>query len=306
MGTGCLSKIKVTVVAEDSVHYGSDLLGQHGISFFIEAWNNKTARRVLFDLGQNYHALRHNLKILGISLQDIDAVVLSHSHRDHTDGLVELLGDIGKDNLPIIAHPDVFKTTFLNKPVLKYAGIRGKRSRNALEQKGGQLCLSSEPFSIMPGLTTSGEIPYSLSEQERSLPIFMLDDGKVLPDPINEEIALIARVEGSGLIILTGCGHPGIVQITQKALSIFPGEKVEIISGGFHLTCAGKTEVQNIGKKLESFDPSFLLPGHCTGFEADLVLAGIFGSRFKPLYSGTEMIVSNTDGTFISQAEEDK
>jgi len=303
---GYLSEIKVTVVAEDSVHYGSDLLGQHGISFFVEARKDKTVMRLLFDLGQNYRALNHNLTLLGISLQEVDVIILSHSHRDHTNGLVEIVKDIGKENVPVIAHPDVFKTTFLVDPVLKYAGIRGKRTPWMLENSGGSLFLSSEPVQLMPGLTTSGEIPFSPIGKNRSLPIFMMKNGKVIPDPINEEIALIARIQGKGLVILTGCGHPGIIEIVEKAVALFPGEKVEVITGGFHLTGLEKKKVQGIGEGLKKFAPSFLLPGHCTGFEANLVLAEIFENKFKPLYSGTEIRVSGHAPTVIGQAKENK
>ncbi|MBN1332796.1 MAG: MBL fold metallo-hydrolase [Synergistales bacterium] len=301
-----LSEIKVTVVAEDSVHYGSDLLGQHGMSFFVEARNDNSVMRVLFDLGQNYQALKHNLTLLGISLQEIDAIILSHSHRDHTNGLVEVIRDIGKENLPVIAHPDIFKTTFLVEPVLKYAGIRGKRTQWMLENSGASLFLSSEPVQLMPGLTTSGEIPFSLTDKNRSLPIFMLDKGKVIPDPINEEIALIAGIQGKGLLILTGCGHPGIIKIIDKAVSLFPGEKVEVIMGGFHFAGLEKRKVQEIGEGLKKFAPSFILPGHCTGFEADLLLAEIFENSFKPVYSGTEIRVSEHAPTVIDQAKENK
>jgi 7,8-dihydropterin-6-yl-methyl-4-(beta-D-ribofuranosyl)aminobenzene 5'-phosphate synthase len=91
-----LDSLKITVLAEDSVLYESPYLGQHGVSFLLEGASGKERKNILVDVGQNSEALLHNMKIMGISPSIIDAVVLTHCHYDHTQGIANMLRQIGK------------------------------------------------------------------------------------------------------------------------------------------------------------------------------------------------------------------
>ena len=106
-----LDKLRITVLAENSVPHKSRLLGQHGVSFWLEAKRGTGERRFLVDVGQHPDALLSNAAELGIPLGKTDAVVLTHCHYDHTGALVPILRAIGQEDLPVIAHPGLFRQT---------------------------------------------------------------------------------------------------------------------------------------------------------------------------------------------------
>ena len=144
-------QITVTTLVENSVAQGGkSLLAEHGLSFYIEAGE----RRILFDTGQNL-AITNNARVLGIDLNRIEAVVLSHGHYDHSGGLQSVL-QVNR-NFTLYGHPDVFsqkvKKTNGN---YKYIGIPIEQSD--LENSGVSLKLSRNPVEVAPGVTASGEI----------------------------------------------------------------------------------------------------------------------------------------------------
>jgi 7,8-dihydropterin-6-yl-methyl-4-(beta-D-ribofuranosyl)aminobenzene 5'-phosphate synthase len=156
--SGYLDKLEVTVLAEDSVLYESPLWGQHGVSFLLEAYKDGVKRNVLVDVAQSPEALLHNMKLLGVNPSIIDAVILTHCHYDHTQGLAEILKAVGKRDLPIIAHPDIFRLNFVVEPYLRHVGVMSGDSRERIEESGGTLYLTRDPLQIMPGLVTTGRL----------------------------------------------------------------------------------------------------------------------------------------------------
>ena len=157
MGTeGQLDRLRITVVAEDSVQYESSYLGQHGISLLLEAEGKGGVKKVLVDVAQNPDALLENMVKMDISPASIDAIVLTHCHYDHTRGLAKVLGEIGKKNFPVIAHPDIFRLNFTTDPFLRHVGVMDGDSREDIEAAGGMLYLTRDPMQITPGLMTTG------------------------------------------------------------------------------------------------------------------------------------------------------
>ncbi len=93
---GVLDNLRIAVLAEDSVLYESPYLGQHGVSFLVEGVSGRKTKRILVDVGQNSEALLYNMRIMGISPSVIDAIVLTHCHYDHTQGVAHILRETGK------------------------------------------------------------------------------------------------------------------------------------------------------------------------------------------------------------------
>ncbi len=281
-----LDSLKVTVIAEDSVPYESPLWGQHGISLLVEAEKEGLTKRIMVDVGQNFEALSHNMQILGIDPATIDALVLTHCHYDHTMGAAKLVEATGKKNFPVIAHPEIFRPHFINAPFLQHVGIMAGDEREEIEAKGGMLFLTSEPFQIMPGLITSGEIPRNTDFEDAGISLFTIYGDTLMPDPVLDDISLLANVKDRGIVIITGCSHAGIVNITEHALSLFPDEAVEGIIGGFHLVEASEEKISKTVDALGEIGPGWISSGHCTGFKAQVKLLEAFGERFEPLSSG--------------------
>lgn len=299
-----LKSLTVTIVAEDTVGYETPFLGQHGISFLIEAVRpvsvdstETVTRRVLVDVAQHPAPLLQNMALLGIDPTTIDTIVLTHCHYDHTQGLVEILGAIGRRGIPVIAHPDLFRLNFATAPELRHIGVMNGDSQEQIQSAGGTLFPVRDPLEIVAGLSTSGEIPRTTDYENTETNLKTIVDGRIVVDRIIDEIALYASVEGVGTVVVTGCSHSGIVNITRHARGFYYGTSdeargsgdlppVAAIIGGFHLIESGPERIRRTVDDLETERVGHIFGGHCTGFPAQVALSQRFEERFTPLRSG--------------------
>jgi 7,8-dihydropterin-6-yl-methyl-4-(beta-D-ribofuranosyl)aminobenzene 5'-phosphate synthase len=292
---GELTKLKITVLAEDSVPYESPYLGQHGVSFLLTADREGVQKNILIDVAQNPAALLENMHLMDISPSCIDAVVLTHCHYDHTQGLAKILTKIDKKDVPVIAHPDIFRLNFIKDPYLRHVGVMdGDRQAN-IEDAGGTLYLTKDPLEIMPGLFTTGEVERKTDFEEVGINLLTIENGHVKPDPMRDDISLIASIKEKGLVITTGCSHAGIVNIAKQAIRLAETDKIHGVIGGFHLieaVGAAEKRITKTVQALKEFDPDWIYAGHCTGFLAQIALYKTFKERFSPLHTGVIVEVS--------------
>ena len=284
--TDLLSSLKVTVLAEDSVQYESPLLGQHGISFLLEARTQDVCKRILVDVGQNPSALLLNMRLLGIQPSAIDALFLTHCHYDHTQGTVEVLKAIGKKGFPVVAHPDTFRPHYVKDPYLRHVGVMPEDSQPRIEEAGGLLFQPTDPFPFVPGLITTGEVRRQTEFEEVGIALFTLAGGRVVQDTMKDDISLVAQVRDKGLVIVTGCSHAGIVNIVKHSVEMTGERRIAAILGGFHLLSASEERIGKTVAALSQFDIELISAGHCTGFKAQAALYQTFKDRFKPLQTG--------------------
>jgi 7,8-dihydropterin-6-yl-methyl-4-(beta-D-ribofuranosyl)aminobenzene 5'-phosphate synthase len=262
---------KVTTLCENHIgHGGKNLIGEHGLSFYVEADD----RFILFDTGQNL-AIANNAEVLGIDLGRIDTVVLSHGHYDHSSGLKSLLDC--NTNFTLCAHPDVFG------PKLRGAGDKHKYigipiDRNALEQKGINIRLDEDSARIAPGITTTGEIAFE-NDFEAVEPEFHLKKGEDYPsDTLADDRALILDTE-KGLVVLLGCSHRGVVNTLNHVTQITGRQRIHAILGGLHLGKASDEKLSKIVDHLGAFGLEKIGVGHCTGPKAFVALANEFKEK---------------------------
>jgi 7,8-dihydropterin-6-yl-methyl-4-(beta-D-ribofuranosyl)aminobenzene 5'-phosphate synthase len=281
-----LSSLKITVLAEDSVQYESPLLGQHGISFLLEASTKDLCKKILVDVGQNPSALLHNMSLLGIPPSTVDALFLTHCHYDHTQGMVEVLKAIGKKGLPVVAHPETFRPHFVKEPYLRHVGVMPEDSRPKIEEAGGILFLITDPFPFLPGLITTGEVRRQTDFEEVGIALFTLADARMVQDRMMDDISLVARVRDKGLVIVTGCSHAGVVNIVKHSVDLTGENRIAAILGGFHLLAASQERIWTTAEALSQYDIELISAGHCTGFRAQVALHQTFEERFKPLQTG--------------------
>jgi 7,8-dihydropterin-6-yl-methyl-4-(beta-D-ribofuranosyl)aminobenzene 5'-phosphate synthase len=282
----CLDKLIITIVAEDSVLYESPYWGQHGVSFLLEAYKDNEKRNILVDVAQNPEALLHNMGLLNINPSSIDAIALTHCHYDHTQGIVEIVKAIGKKDLPVIAHPSLFRLNFVDDPFLRHVGVMNSDSKERISESGGTFYLTTESLQIMPGVITTGEVARQTDFEEVGIPLKTItDDNKIVEDKMKDDLSVIANVKG-GIIILSGCSHAGIVNIVKQSVEITGVGKIKAVIGGLHLVEAPMERIRKTVKALSKFDIDLISAGHCTGFNAQVELYNTFKQRFSPLHTG--------------------
>lgn len=248
----------------------------------IEYKNNSSI--FLFDAGPSEDGVIHNADIFGIDFDRIDGVILSHGHFDHFTGLANILKKISLSRrksagLDLLVHPEAFlkrwevfqdgrrvKMPFLDEVHLKELGA-------LIHKRTGITFLPSDEF---PSLLVTGEIPRKTSF-EKGFPFQYVENGsgnktRLIPDPlVRDDQAIVVNVKDKGLVILTACGHSGIVNTINYAKKVTETDKVHAVVGGFHLPADGgifEEAIEPTLTELQKIDPDYIVPCHCTGWKA--------------------------------------
>jgi 7,8-dihydropterin-6-yl-methyl-4-(beta-D-ribofuranosyl)aminobenzene 5'-phosphate synthase len=265
------------------------LRAEHGYSVLIEIEKAGRKHRVLFDAGVTPDGLIGNLDRLGVSPETFEAIVLSHGHYDHTMGMDGLIRRLGRSNLPVLIHPEFWTRRRIVMPgggAFELPLI----SRTALEDVGFDIVEDVRPSFLLDGsLLITGEVDRT-TEFEQGMPIHQaLRGGEWEPDPlILDDQAAVLHVQDKGLVVLTGCGHAGIVNIVRYAKKLTGIDQVYAVIGGFHLT-GGLFEpiIPQTVAALAAESPAVVVPAHCTGWKAVHRLASELPDAFVPNSVGT-------------------
>ncbi|GAA3623154.1 MBL fold metallo-hydrolase [Microlunatus ginsengisoli] len=276
---------------DDAVFDGP--VAEHGFSALVEVQTGEgRVHRLLFDTGVSPDGMVSNMRRLGLAPDSVAAVVCSHGHFDHTtglDGLARALG--GPAKLPVVLHPEFWSRRRLMLPGRDPWELPST-SRAGLEGLGFEIIERPEPSFLFDGsVLITGEVPRT-TDFERGFAIHQaLRNGVWEPDPwILDEQALIVHVEGRGLLVLTGCGHAGVVNIVRYARALTGVEHVHAVVGGFHLTGAlFEPVIAPTVEALGALAPDLVVPAHCTGWGAMHQLANRLPSAFVPNTVGTRL-----------------
>ncbi len=229
----------------------SSFICEHGFSALIETNN----RKILVDTGSTGIAVTHNLRLLGIRPEEIDIIVLSHGHYDHTGGLNNFI-------TKIIAHPDAFLERYLITP----SGMKIDLTCPGSDKFMGMVKFYRKPIKLADGIWTTGEIRRRHTWE--GLKIFkMKKNDKISPDDIKDDQAIVISSK-NGLAVMSGCGHAGIINTIEQAIEISGINDVYCVIGGFHLIGPGETKIDRTVKELKRLNVKKIIPIHCTGFEA--------------------------------------
>lgn len=281
-----IDELRLTVLIEDSVETKDEskkrLIAKHGLSILVEAKTGDIKVCVLMDTGPSSEALLNNIDVMNVNLRNIDAIVLSHGHYDHTGGLINLLQAVGK-HVPVLAHPKVFNPKFAVKPKLRFIG--SAFTSPAVENAGGVPFLVKNPVKIADGVITTGEIP-RMTTYEKVSGFLTVEEERLTDDLIVEDQALVVNLKDKGLVVITGCAHAGVVNTMRHAQKIMEAERIYAVLGGFHLVDANDEKIQSTVIDLMKFAPDFLGPCHCTGEKAIRKLKETFGNKCQLLKTG--------------------
>jgi 7,8-dihydropterin-6-yl-methyl-4-(beta-D-ribofuranosyl)aminobenzene 5'-phosphate synthase len=268
--------LRLTVLIEDQRNPQiPDLRAKHGLCIYVEAAVKKDQFGFLLDTGPSPDDLRRNAAVLKIDLSAVKGVLLTHGHYDHTGGLIEVLKQIGR-NVPIVAHPQIFEPKFGFKPVLTYVGV--PFSMMEIKNHGATLLLSRSPVQFMEDVSTTGEIE-RVTSYEKVEGLWTVSRERFIPDFLLDDQALIFKVDGKGLVILSGCAHSGIINTVTYSKKLMKVEKVHAVIGGFHLKDADEEKIRRTTEDLAAFNPETVCPCHCTGKKAVRSLKETFGDN---------------------------
>jgi 7,8-dihydropterin-6-yl-methyl-4-(beta-D-ribofuranosyl)aminobenzene 5'-phosphate synthase len=220
----------------------------------------------------------HNIQALGINIDNIDKLVLSHGHRDHTGGLVSFLKTrTATIPVPVIAHSDALEPKSWKILIFHIPMGLPKLPRELTKKVIFQM--AKNPVEILPKLFTTGEIPIAERPEKPGIAkmAFHKIDGQRKWDPVIDDLSLVLQAK-DGLVIITGCCHAGLLNACAKATKLF-NQKIKAIVGGTHMLERSKEDVEHVGNVLESlYGTPELYLNHCTGKKAIEQLRNRFGT----------------------------
>lgn len=242
-------------------------LGEWGFAALVEV----DGQRLLFDTGAHEDVVSRNARDLRVSLDTVPEVVLSHFHGDHTNGLVSLRREAAARQPSALGRAHVADGIFAPRvrdgDATDYNDMN--RTRPQYEATGGTFTVHAKPTEIHPGVWLTGPVPRRHPERNWSAgarPARVKVGSQLLEDTVPDDMAMIFDTE-QGLVVLTGCGHAGVVNIIDHAREVVRPVPVHALIGGIHLFNASEATLAWTEQKLRTFGVRHLIGAHCTGVE---------------------------------------
>ena len=291
--------VRVTLLSTMLVGAPGAGMGEWGFAAVVEA----DGRRVLVDTGARPETVLRNAAELNVDLSTISDLVLTHNHADHTGGLLTLRRELARRNPAALSRVHVPAGIFYPR-----RGADGREANGLLplkaeyEATGGAFVEHAGPARLIPGVTLLGPIPRVHPERNFGSPrgggagVVQTPAGAV-EDNVPEDTSVVIDT-ADGLVLVSGCGHSGIVNamaFARKAVRLAP---IHAVIGGFHLFAAGEDALAWTAERLKGFGVRHLLGAHCTGIEAVHRLRALAGLNRQTAVVGA-VGASYTHGTGI-------
>jgi 7,8-dihydropterin-6-yl-methyl-4-(beta-D-ribofuranosyl)aminobenzene 5'-phosphate synthase len=269
--TPCRAQDKVTILY-DAFGESAGLTKDWGFSALVE----HNGKRILFDTGNNAAIFEHNVKALGVNLTQLDFVVISHRHTDHTTGLRYVLSVNPKVTVYV---PSDGANGFGGAPIPKTFFRADDGLPAKMRYFGG-----TEPEGLASGrLYDTGNFVLVNQLTEISPDIFLVRTVSQKTGTLELPELTLAIKRSNGLLLVDGCSHAGIEAILEAARAVDP--RTEIVFGGFHLVTTPVEEIDALVENLKTkWKVQRIAPGHCTGEPAFARLKKAYGESY--LYAG--------------------
>ncbi len=272
--------MQISTLIENHPHPAqASLEAEHGLSFIVEV----NGHVYLSDVGQS-GKFADNARKMGLALAGVEALVISHHHYDHGGGLERFFEE--NDQALVYLRQASGEDYVVDSPPdpLRYIGL----DQGLLREHQARIEMISENQEAAPGLHLLTNIPDRYPKPDGDLRLQMLSDGDLQPDAFQHE--LVTVVEGEdGLVVLTGCGHNGVLNMLEAVHQAFHEREIQAVIGGFHLHHEDPEAVLMVAETLLEAEIPVVVSGHCTGQKAVKLLEDCLGDRFQRLHTGMVM-----------------
>jgi 7,8-dihydropterin-6-yl-methyl-4-(beta-D-ribofuranosyl)aminobenzene 5'-phosphate synthase len=262
-------EIEVITLVEN-LAYQQGTKGEHGLSFLVRTGG----KQILFDTGQS-GLLIQNAKKMNVDLSDVDAVVISHGHYDHTGGLPAFF--------ELNGHAPVWlKSNALDEKMSKSTGTPRfiGIDKEVAEQYSERFRIVSEVTEIAPGLIIVPEINHYYNFEQPSQSMLIRHGNEVVADLFEDELFMVYKHQ-EGLVVFSGCAHRGIGNICRSAMEQTSQQHIRLVLGGTHLKGASKGRVAKTVKAFQELEVQEFGLCHCTGLRAFKEFANVFGEQVR-------------------------
>jgi len=264
--------LKITVLS--TMLADGDELGEWGFAALVEV----DGHRILFDTGAKTDVVAKNVRTLKLDLADVPDLILSHWHWDHVGGFMTLRREAMAKQPSALARTHVAEG-FFDSRIGTPPGVELNqmiRVKPDYEETGGRFIVHAQPVEIQPGVWLTGPVPRKYPERNWSGNVQVKTVAGVREDNISDDMALVIDT-APGLVIVTGCGHAGVINIVEHARTFVRPARVHALIGGVHLFRASEQTLTWTAEKLRGFGIDHFIGAHCTGLETVYRLRGDLG-----------------------------
>ncbi|UCD33545.1 MAG: MBL fold metallo-hydrolase [Desulfobacterales bacterium] len=270
------------------------LLAEHGLSLLITVYQGEKKHTILLDTGYTKVGVLHNMEKLGINVEEIETIVISHGHMDHTSGLKTILEKM-PHTIPLVLHPKVFQyPRYTRQPDGAKNLWPRTMVKDELEEKNVNIVESESPMLIVDDMVMVTGTVDRTTEFEKGMPNALMEkDGEIVQDPIIDDQAVVLKLNNKGLVVISGCAHAGIVNTVLFSQKATGENNIHAVLGGFHLSGPFFEKIHdNTIQELKTLTPDVIMPMHCTGWKAVQRFQKEFPDSFVLNSVGSKMILS--------------
>jgi 7,8-dihydropterin-6-yl-methyl-4-(beta-D-ribofuranosyl)aminobenzene 5'-phosphate synthase len=274
---------------------GKSIHAEHGLSYYVETVVDGKTSGCMFDYGLDPIGVLNNIALLGLDVGKANAFGLSHGHFDHWMGAVRILRQVNvkiPKGTPFYVGEECFAERYSVRPGGTEQMYLGQLRKDDIEAFGLKVVEVKDAVQIIPGAFLTGNIE-RVTAYEKALPTLLIKrSDKPEPDDFRGEQALFFVVKGKGLVVLSGCAHRGIVNTVKQAQKVAGTDKLHAVLGGFHLIGAKPEVIENTVADVKAMKPDYIVPTHCTGFEAIVAFGKQMPDQFTLNTAGTQYTFS--------------
>jgi len=291
----------------------SKYFAEHGLAMSIEIKQGEETKKYLLDAGGPKSSIISNAEAMSIDFKDYDKLILSHGHVDHFGGLMSVLPKL-KEGCEIILTPNSYNQNIILVPKsnqefytpeelterfrelqkedafiinIKLPSMNRNMIENLVDQNKLKIVESEKPIKLTKGITTSGEIEI-FDEKELTKGIYLMKRRKDFEkNSFRDENSIYINIKDKGLVVITGCGHSGIVNTIKHGQKLTGINKIYAVIGGFHKEWEKTENIEESVQFIEGLNPEITCGMHCTGFEFNKIMSrhpshtfGIVGTEF--------------------------